>query len=124
LGGGNVEIEFALLLLMREGMYHSVLMNGAWNHFEIQWNCNKDFCVLVLVISSTSEHDVFLLYLSSNTVLCTQKFYFIFSLNSRQLHITYYIKDQQDATLAVLFISHCKITVHVSDAFCVHHQEY
>ena len=36
----------------------------------------------------------------------------------------YYIKNQQDATLAVLFISHCKITVHVSDAFCVHHQEY
>ena len=36
----------------------------------------------------------------------------------------YYIKNQQDATLAVLFISHCEITLHVSDAFCVHHQEY
>ena len=36
----------------------------------------------------------------------------------------YYIKNQLDATLAVLFISHCKITLHVSDAFCVHHQEY
>ena len=36
----------------------------------------------------------------------------------------YYIKNQQDATLAVLFISHCKITLHVSDAFCVYHQEY
>ena len=36
----------------------------------------------------------------------------------------YYIKNQQDITLAVLFISNCKITVHVSDAFCVHHQEY
>ena len=36
----------------------------------------------------------------------------------------YYIKNQQDATLAVLFISNCKITLHVSDAFCVHHQEY
>jgi len=36
----------------------------------------------------------------------------------------YYIKIQQDATLAVLFISNCKITLHVSDAFCVHHQEY
>ena len=31
----------------------------------------------------------------------------------------YYIKNQQDATLAVLFISHYKITLHVSDAFCV-----
>ena len=29
----------------------------------------------------------------------------------------YYIKNQQDATLAVLFINHCKITLHVSDAF-------
>jgi hypothetical protein len=35
-----------------------------------------------------------------------------------------YIKNQLDAPLAVLFISHCKITLHVSDAFCVHHQEY
>ena len=36
----------------------------------------------------------------------------------------YYIKNQQDATLVVLFISNCKITLHVSDAFCVHHLEY
>jgi len=27
----------------------------------------------------------------------------------------YYIKNQLDATLAVLFISHCKFTLHVSD---------
>ena len=36
----------------------------------------------------------------------------------------YYVKNQQDATLAVLFISNCKITLHALDAFCVHHQEY
>ena len=36
----------------------------------------------------------------------------------------YYIRNQLYATLAELFISHCKITLHVSDAFCVHHQEY
>ena len=30
----------------------------------------------------------------------------------------YYIKNQEDAALAVLFISHCKITLHISDAFC------
>ena len=36
----------------------------------------------------------------------------------------YYIKNQQDETLAVLFISNCKNTLHVSDAFWVHHQEY
>jgi len=40
------------------------------------------------------------------------------------LHTLYYIKNQLDATLAVLFISHCKMTQHVSEAFCVHHQEY
>ena len=33
----------------------------------------------------------------------------------------YYIKNQQDATLAVLLISNCKITQHVSDASFVHH---
>ena len=40
------------------------------------------------------------------------------------LRLLYCIKNQQDATVAVLFISHCKITLHVSDTFCVHHQEY
>ena len=30
----------------------------------------------------------------------------------------YYTKNQLDAALAVLFISHCKITLHVSDAYC------
>jgi hypothetical protein len=36
----------------------------------------------------------------------------------------YYMKNQQDATLAVLFISNCKITLHVLDAFCAHNREY
>ena len=36
----------------------------------------------------------------------------------------YYIRKQQDATLAVLFISNCKSTLHVSDVHRVHHQEY
>ena len=36
----------------------------------------------------------------------------------------YHIKNQQDATLEVLLISNSKITLHVSDAFCVHHQDY
>jgi hypothetical protein len=36
----------------------------------------------------------------------------------------YYIENQQNVTLAVLFISNCKITLHVSDTYCVHHQEY
>jgi len=33
-------------------------------------------------------------------------------------------KEPTDTTMAVLFISHCKITLHVSEAFCIHHQEY
>ena len=39
---------------------------------------------------------------------------FIIVKNSASLvcTIVYYIKNQQDATLAVLFISHCKITLH------------
>jgi len=36
----------------------------------------------------------------------------------------YYVKNQQDATLAILFISNCKITLHVSDTSHIHHQEY
>ena len=34
------------------------------------------------------------------------------------------MKNQLDATLAVLFINNCKNTLHVSDAYRVHHQEY
>ena len=39
---------------------------------------------------------------------------------------TLYIKNQQDATLGsiVFFINNCKFTLHISDAFCAHHQEY
>jgi hypothetical protein len=36
----------------------------------------------------------------------------------------YYVKNQRDVTLAVFFISNCKITLHILDAFCAHHQEY
>ena len=39
-------------------------------------------------------------------------------------YFLYYMKNQQDATLAVFFISNCKITLHVSEDFCFHHQEY
>ena len=48
----------------------------------------------------------------------------LFVTKNMKPHFLYYTKNQQDATLAVLFISHCKIILHVSDAFCVHHQEY
>ena len=50
--------------------------------------------------------------------------YIYYQLLKFILHHLYYIKKQLDATLAVLFISHCKITLYISDAFCVHHQEY
>jgi len=36
----------------------------------------------------------------------------------------HYVKNQRDTTFAVMFISNCKITLHVSDALCAHHQEY
>jgi len=36
----------------------------------------------------------------------------------------YYIRNQLDATLAVLSINNCKNTLHVSDVHRVHHQEY
>ena len=38
--------------------------------------------------------------------------------------ILYYTKNKQDATLALLFISNCKITLHVSDASRIHHQKH
>ena len=38
--------------------------------------------------------------------------------------VDYSIKNQLVTNLAVLFVSNCKIALHVSDAFCVHHQEY
>jgi len=35
----------------------------------------------------------------------------------------YYTKNQQDATLAVLFISNCKIILHISDAESVRNMQ-
>jgi len=65
------------------------------------------------------EHSIFFCAqgISGMHLLFFAPFYFL-------LHLLYYIRNQQDATLAVSFISHCKLTLHVSDAFCVHHQEY
>ena len=64
---------------------------------------------------------------ASNTILDTQNeeciiIHFMFEFPC--IVSLYYIKNQQDETLAVLFISHCKITLHVSDVFSVHRQEY
>ena len=53
---------------------------------------------------------------------CRETCYFMFEFP--WIISLYYIKNQQDTTLTVLFISNCKITLHVSDAFCVHHEEY
>jgi hypothetical protein len=56
----------------------------------------------------------------SKTVMTSLKY-----LHKKQrLLLLYYVNNQQDAALAVLLISHCKITLQVSDAFCAHHQEY
>ena len=35
-----------------------------------------------------------------------------------------YVRNQRNATLAVLFISNCKITLLISNDLCAHHQEY
>ena len=59
----------------------------------------------------------------ANTAFNSKKSFVSTQSNKRNV-ILYYIKNQLDATLAVLFINHCKITLHVSDAFCVHHEEY
>ena len=45
----------------------------------------------------------------------------IYCISSKDVQGRLPLQWQQDATLAELFISHCKITLHVSDAFCVHH---
>jgi len=50
------------------------------------------------------------------TILLLFLFFFMFEFPC--IITLYYIESQLDATLAVLFISHCKITLHVSGAFC------
>ena len=55
---------------------------------------------------------------------CLTDMYILYNQRDATYTMLYCIKNQQDATLAVLFISNCKITLHVSDAFCVHHHEY
>jgi hypothetical protein len=49
---------------------------------------------------------------------------YIRNVSQADLQKVFANKIKLDATLAVLFISNCKITLNVSDAFCAHHQEY
>ena len=76
----------------------------------------ENLCYMAISLAFTD-----LMMVIRMTETCSSKnFMFVFPCS-----ITlYYIKNQLGATLAVLFISHCKITLHVSDAFCFHHQEY
>jgi hypothetical protein len=60
--------------------------------------------------------------LEARVIIANMTFYFMFEFPC--IVSLYYIKNQQDATLAVLFISNCKIILHVSDASRVDHQEY
>jgi hypothetical protein len=39
-------------------------------------------------------------------------------------HRTILYKEPTRCNFGSMFISHCKITLHVLDTFCVHHQEY
>ena len=48
---------------------------------------------------------------------------YVWVAETANLHI-YYIRNQRDATLAVLFINNCSNTLHVSDVYRVRHQEY
>jgi len=76
---------------------------------------------IISKLSSELLHST-LYSLNHNKRLFSQ-FFFFSNLPTNSIH-PYYIRNQKDASLAVSFISHCKITLHVSDAFCVHHQEY
>jgi hypothetical protein len=49
---------------------------------------------------------------------------YIRNISQADLQKVFANKIKLDAILAVLFISNYKITLHVSDAFCAHHQEY
>jgi len=79
-----------------------------------------DFCYHSNYLSLTHRSLIVCAWCLTN--ISEQKSYFMFEFPC--IISLYHIKNQKDATLAVLFISHCKITLHVSDAFCVHHQEY
>jgi len=39
-------------------------------------------------------------------------------------HNSIIYKEPTRCNFGSIFISNCKITLHVSDAFCAHHQEY
>ena len=75
-----------------------------------------------LAAADVSNDRTFLIHRIEQSKIQLGYFFDCWVLNMRVL--LYYIRNQQDATLAVAFISHCKITLHVSDTFCFHHQEY
>ena len=63
-------------------------------------------------------------FAARNVYIFTFTNFFFFAAVCVLFHVLYYVKNQRDATLAVLFISNCNVTLHVSDALYAHHQKY
>jgi hypothetical protein len=93
------------------------------NFFELE--CREAYFTYVSFVILHASINVFVHFVVNTDVLMSdQTILRLFMFEFPCIIRLYYIKDQQDATLAVMFISHCKITLHVSDGFCVHLQEY
>ena len=124
---------------------HSLLFESLFFHYENDACLKNEVCARKSMTLSREviedgllDKSFWLIYNLSRTFLGNRSFphktlvfkMFYISISRNFIFVfpciitLYYIKNQLDATLAVLFISHCKITLHVSDAFCVHHQEY
>ena len=84
-----------------------------------------DRCSVSQQLGALQTHttDTFL-FISNTANVLLFKFRFIKEMPGSVASGTHCIRNQRDATLAVLFIGHYKNTLHVSDVHRVHHQEY
>ena len=86
------------------------------------WKKTSVSCYVLLYRFLLSVFLCAILYLLLHPIATFQRVFFLFDFPC--IISLYYIKNQLDATLVVFFINNCKITLHVSEAFCAHHQEY
>ena len=112
-GSDNSDVDMCLLVRHTEMDQRNEAVVHLEQMLKCLRHCGESFTVMWCHIA---EHRLII------KLALHSPYYFMFEFLC--IVTVYYVKNQQDATSAVLFISHCKITLRVSDAFCVHHQEY
>jgi hypothetical protein len=120
-------ILWYVLMLLKIGcshMHYAVFWGyGGGSYYSVTRGIVVLFCVHIgaVLLLRNASFCTFVCF-RHNLCCCLEWLYLLSIVDS--LEVLILLNNQHDAALSSLFIIHCKITVHVSGAFCTNHQEY